>query len=111
VNAANESRARETGFLQVRGLLKRFGGITAVNGLDMTVRGGDIHALIGPNGSGKTTTLNVISGSTVPTADRSRFDGSPSSCAGRRTPSRKLGSRAHVPKHPPVRRLSACSRT
>ncbi len=54
--------AAERGLLEIRGLVKRFGGVTAVNALDMTVRAGDVHALIGPNGSGKTTTLNVISG-------------------------------------------------
>jgi branched-chain amino acid transport system ATP-binding protein len=52
----------EKGLLEIRGLEKRFGGICAINALNMTVREGDIHALIGPNGSGKTTTLNVISG-------------------------------------------------
>jgi branched-chain amino acid transport system ATP-binding protein len=58
----NAVAASESGLLEVRGLIKRFGGVTAVNALDMTVRAGDVHALIGPNGSGKTTTLNVISG-------------------------------------------------
>ncbi|MDQ6924942.1 MAG: ABC transporter ATP-binding protein, partial [Candidatus Eremiobacteraeota bacterium] len=59
--AADIIAAAESGVLEVRGLVKRFGGVTAVNALNMTVRTGDIHALIGPNGSGKTTTLNVIS--------------------------------------------------
>jgi len=59
---ADAIAAAERGLLEIRGLIKRFGGITAVNRLDMTIRTGDIHALIGPNGSGKTTTLNVISG-------------------------------------------------
>lgn len=48
--------------LEIRGLVKSFGGVHAVDGLDMTVAKNEIHALIGPNGSGKTTTLNVISG-------------------------------------------------
>lgn len=48
--------------LETRGLLKRFGGVVAVNHLDMRVMAGAIHALIGPNGSGKTTTLNVLNG-------------------------------------------------
>ena len=52
----------ERGELEVRGLVKKFGGVSAVSSLDMTVREGQIHALIGPNVSGKTTTLNVISG-------------------------------------------------
>jgi branched-chain amino acid transport system permease protein len=48
--------------LEVRGLSKHFGGLKAVDGVDIAVRRGGVHALIGPNGSGKTTTLNVLSG-------------------------------------------------
>ena len=68
--------AAESGLLEVRALVKRFGGVTAVNALDMTVRDGDIHALIGPNGSGKTTTLNVVSGLYRADGGSVRFDGS-----------------------------------
>lgn len=59
--------------LEVRGLCKTFGGVKAVANLDMTVREGEIHAMIGPNGSGKTTTLNVISGLYRPTEGSVRF--------------------------------------
>jgi ABC-type branched-subunit amino acid transport system ATPase component len=52
----------------VQGLTKRFGGVTAVDGLDLTVHAGEIVALIGPNGAGKTTAFNMISGAVVPTA-------------------------------------------
>lgn len=48
--------------LEVRGLSKHFGGLKAVDEVDLTIRRGGVHALIGPNGSGKTTTLNVLSG-------------------------------------------------
>ena len=48
--------------LEVRGLAKYFGGLKAVDGVDFQVRRGGVHALIGPNGSGKTTTLNVVTG-------------------------------------------------
>jgi len=48
--------------LEVRGLAKYFGGLKAVDGVDFRVRRGEVHALIGPNGSGKTTTLNVVTG-------------------------------------------------
>jgi branched-chain amino acid transport system permease protein len=48
--------------LEVRGLSKNFGGLKAVDGVDLQVRRGGVHALIGPNGSGKTTTLNVVTG-------------------------------------------------
>lgn len=48
--------------LVVTGAAKSFAGVVAVDGVDLTVKPGTIHALIGPNGSGKTTTLNLISG-------------------------------------------------
>ena len=54
--------------LQVEGLAKHFGGVKAVDGVSFTVRRGTTHALIGPNGSGKTTTLNVLSGLYTATA-------------------------------------------
>jgi len=48
--------------LSLRGVALSFGNVRAIDGLDLDVRPGQIHGLIGPNGSGKTTTLNVISG-------------------------------------------------
>jgi branched-chain amino acid transport system ATP-binding protein len=51
-----------TAFLETRGLTKRFGGVVAVNALSLAVGEGEIRGLIGPNGSGKTTTVNVLSG-------------------------------------------------
>jgi len=48
--------------LETRGLTKRFGGLTAVDALPLVVRSGEIRGLIGPNGSGKTTTINLLSG-------------------------------------------------
>ncbi|MBR0655910.1 branched-chain amino acid ABC transporter ATP-binding protein/permease [Plastoroseomonas arctica] len=48
--------------LSLRGITLAFGGVKAIDGLDLDVKPGQIHGLIGPNGSGKTTTLNVISG-------------------------------------------------
>jgi len=61
--------------LEVRGLTRRFGGLTAVSGLDFDVRAGEILGLIGPNGAGKSTTFNVVSGFLKPTAGRMVFDG------------------------------------
>jgi ABC-type branched-subunit amino acid transport system ATPase component/ABC-type branched-subunit amino acid transport system permease subunit len=61
--------------LTVKGLAKHFGGLKAVDGVDMEVRRGEIQALIGPNGSGKTTILNMLSGLYVPTAGEISLDG------------------------------------
>jgi len=63
--------------LTVKGLAKHFGGLKAVDGVDMEVRRGEIQALIGPNGSGKTTILNMLSGLYVPTAGEIVLDGAP----------------------------------
>ena len=48
--------------LETRGLTKRFGGVVAVDGLPLSIDRGEIRGLIGPNGSGKTTTINLLSG-------------------------------------------------
>jgi branched-chain amino acid transport system permease protein len=61
--------------LSIKGLAKHFGGLKAVDGVDMAIRPGEIQALIGPNGSGKTTILNMLSGLYVPTAGEVVFDG------------------------------------
>lgn len=54
--------------LAVEGLTRRFGGLVAVDGVDLAVRAGEIVGLLGPNGSGKTTVLNLISGALKPDA-------------------------------------------
>jgi len=61
--------------LQVVGLSKYFGGLKAVDGVDIAVKRGGVHALIGPNGSGKTTTLNVLSGLYKATSGKILLDG------------------------------------
>lgn len=53
---------RDAPLLHVSAVVKRFGGFTALDGIDLTVAPGEIVGLIGPNGSGKTTLINIISG-------------------------------------------------
>ena len=54
--------------LETRNLTKKFGGLTAVNEISMTLYEGDILGLIGPNGAGKTTFINAVSGLNPPTS-------------------------------------------
>jgi branched-chain amino acid transport system ATP-binding protein len=61
--------------LEVSGLVKRFGGFTAVNNVSFAVEQGEILGLIGPNGSGKSTIFNMLSGTLAPTAGSIRFHG------------------------------------
>ena len=64
-----------SGLLEVRGLTKRFGGVVAIDGLDIVVTPNEILGLIGPNGSGKTTLFNVITGLHAADAGRVTFAG------------------------------------
>jgi len=64
-----------TALLQVDGLTKRFGGITAVNKVSFSVTPGEIVGLIGPNGAGKTTLVNLITGVLPATSGRVLFEG------------------------------------
>jgi ABC-type uncharacterized transport system ATPase subunit len=61
--------------LEARGLTRRFGGVAALDGLDITIRHGEVRCIIGPNGAGKTTFLNAVSGLVRPTAGSILFAG------------------------------------
>ncbi|HEY0879780.1 MAG TPA: ABC transporter ATP-binding protein [Zeimonas sp.] len=61
--------------LSVRGLSKRFGGVHAVDGIDLDVQAHETVALIGPNGAGKTTFYNLLSGRMQPSSGSVVFDG------------------------------------
>lgn len=63
--------------LSVEGVGKRFGGLTALADVSLSVEPGQIFGLIGPNGSGKTTLVNIISGFLRPNSGRIVFDGQP----------------------------------
>lgn len=61
--------------LEVYGLVKRFGGFTAVDGVTIQIRRNSVHAVIGPNGAGKTTLFHMLAGQYRPTAGRVLLDG------------------------------------
>jgi ABC-type branched-subunit amino acid transport system ATPase component len=61
--------------LEVKDLHRRFGGVVALDGVDLTVAQGQITGLIGPNGAGKTTLFNAISGALKPDSGSVRFRG------------------------------------
>jgi branched-chain amino acid transport system ATP-binding protein len=61
--------------LEIKGLYKHFGGVVAVDRVDLSVRAGEVHALIGPNGAGKTTLIAQVSGSLAADAGEIRFLG------------------------------------
>jgi ABC-type branched-subunit amino acid transport system ATPase component len=65
---AEPADANDTELLQARDLKVHFGGVHAVDGVDLVLRKGEILGLIGPNGAGKTTLVNVLSGFQKPTA-------------------------------------------
>ena len=61
--------------LEIKGLTKNFGGLCAVNNLDMTVEKGDFVGLIGPNGAGKSTVFNLVTGFIKPSKGKIIFEG------------------------------------
>ncbi len=63
--------------LEIRGLTRRFGGLTAVDGVDLDVAAGELVSVIGPNGAGKTTLFNLVTGLDAPDAGTISFDGRP----------------------------------
>jgi ABC-2 type transport system ATP-binding protein len=61
--------------VEIRDLVKTFGGVRAVDGLDLEVSAGDVFGLLGPNGAGKTTTLRILAGLLRPTRGSARIFG------------------------------------
>ena len=67
--------AETNNILEVKNLSIQFGGLRAVDGLNMTIRRGQLYGLIGPNGAGKTTVFNMLTGVYKPTAGTILLDG------------------------------------
>lgn len=61
--------------LSITGVTKRFGGLTALDGVDLDVRPGEVHALLGPNGAGKSTLIAQLTGDSTPDGGRIVFEG------------------------------------
>ena len=63
--------------LVMRGVIKHFGGVQALRGVDFDLQRGEIHALLGENGAGKSTLMNILSGVFAPDAGEMRLEGQP----------------------------------
>jgi ABC-2 type transport system ATP-binding protein len=72
-----------TPVITTTGLIKRFGSVRAVDGIDLDVRAGDIYGFLGANGSGKTTTVRMLLGLVLPTSGSVELIGAPMPRAGR----------------------------
>jgi branched-chain amino acid transport system permease protein len=86
--ASRDSRSRDGAVLTVRGLAKAFGGVRAVDGVDLDVAPASVTGLMGPNGSGKTTLFNIIDGTV-------RASGGRITLAGRRVERSGRPARSH----------------
>ena len=82
--------------LEVEGLVKRFGGFTALNRVSLSVKAGERFGLIGPNGSGKTTLINCVSGALPVDGGSIRFEG-PRDHRAAAAPADPAGHRAQLP--------------
>src|SRR6188472_1465538 len=66
-----------TRVLEVRGLVKEFPGVRALDGVDLDVLAGEVHCLLGPNGAGKSTLIKCVAGALEPTSGEILFQGEP----------------------------------
>ncbi|MEE8398536.1 MAG: ATP-binding cassette domain-containing protein, partial [Desulfobacterales bacterium] len=69
--------AEEQPIIQLRGISKTFPGVKALSDIDLDIRQGEVHVLVGENGAGKSSLVNVLSGIYVPDSGTMTFDGEP----------------------------------
>ena len=101
-DALSTVQAGSDDLLRAEGVLMQFGGLKALNNVDLVVKRGSIHGLIGPNGSGKSTMMNVLTGIYLPTAGGVAFAGA--SLVGRTSSDIALSGIARAPS-----RTCSCS--
>src|SRR5688500_7620432 len=75
--ASPDSAAAESYVLELRGVVKRFGGAVALSGVDFALRRGAIHGLLGENGAGKSTLMKILSGVHAPDEGEIILEGKP----------------------------------
>lgn len=84
--------------IEARGLVRRYGPTIAVNGLDLTLRKGEIVGLLGPNGAGKSTTMKMLTGNLAPSAGEVKIKG----VSLREQPKLAKSYIGYLPEQPPV---------
>src|SRR5262249_44352040 len=87
--------------LEIEGLTKRFGGLSAADDITFTVKAGELISVIGPNGSGKTTLFNLITGLIRPDGGSIRLEGREIG-RGPPPPIHPRGGGPHLSEHPPL---------
>lgn len=75
VTPVSQSTTSDRPFLELRGIHKRFGGVHALRGVDMTIRAGEAYHLLGENGCGKSTVIKIMSGAHAPSEGEILLDG------------------------------------